>query len=185
MRLAGFWSIFEEGALAETLQWVLLAAAVLLCLSELLRRQPRLSRNLLLLFVLFFVTLLLRELDVEDLALPQVLVALGSGPGRDVWLGASWAISGCFAISRWRCWLPRLPQVLLGVKEAWGFLLGCGCYAASLAFDKAWFPLAPAVNLAAEETLELLGCFFLLINVFLIVRREKMSPSPERQPTEG
>lgn len=170
MELTAAWTIFEEGGLVETTQWVLLAASTLLCLFQLILEKEAIGRSALVLLALFFTTLLLREVDVEDFAWPWVFLFLGSGTGRDLWLGLSWVAYASFAISRWRWWFPQMRHLLLRTTFGWALMAGCACYAAGLIFDKEWLPLGAGASLAAEESGEMAGCVFFFVSALLLVR---------------
>jgi hypothetical protein len=169
MELTGAWAIFEEGAVVEILQSVMLAGAALLCLGQWRRESRRISRSVPVLFGLVFVTIFLREVDVEDLAVPQIFIFLGSGSGRNAWLGTAWAAYGWFALSRWPVWLPQMRHLLQRSAPGWAFLAGCACYLAGFPFDKEWLPIGAGPNLVVEELLEAVGCSFFLVSALLLL----------------
>ena len=162
--------MFGEGAMVETVQWGLLAAAVVLCLVQIVREKRRMTRNVLVLFALLFTAVLLREVDVEDFEGPRIFVLLGSGIGRNAWQGIGWLAYGWFALSRHRLWVPQMYHFLFRTSAGWAVIFGCLCYASGLPFDKEWLPLGSEMNLILEESLELAGCVFFFISAVLLVR---------------
>lgn len=163
-------SIFAEGSVVETAQCIFLGVSLLVCLIQLLREKRRMTRPMLVLYVLIFASVLLREVDVQELSLPRVLIVLGSGIGRNAWLGLSWLAYVWYAFSRQKLWVPQMRHFLLRTSAGWTLILGCLCYVSGWPFDKELFHLGEGINLAIEESLELSGTMFFFLSALLLVR---------------
>lgn len=171
--------LFAEGGFVESGQWILLGSAALLCLWQLLRKPGAHCRAQLAFLALLYSTLLLREVDLEASALPEVLIFLGSGTGRNILLGGGWAAFFWFAVVRWRTWIPGTKDFLLRNRASWAVVAGCVCYAAGYPFDKEWLPLGPFANVAAEEVVELTACFFFFASAALLVSFGRTTIAPD------
>lgn len=119
--------LHDENHLFENLQALLLGLGVLLC-SLLLRG----SGDQFLLWAglaLLCLTMLLREIDLDQLPVPGLLQALGTGTGRAVLLGPLWLLLGAgfwrLGEGRWR-WLEAMlrSEVVACQLVALAFLLG-------------------------------------------------------------
>ena len=111
----------------------------------------------------FCLSCILRELDVEDLAVPQWVVWLGSGIGRNLIMGIGWIVLGLLALksypelkgSLWKFARSRTATFMLaaGVTLFLGSLFDHGF--ASAEKSKLW-----------EELFETFGYFLLLLASF-------------------
>jgi hypothetical protein len=152
--------IAAEDGLLEGAQALALGAGTVLSLLLMIKGGRRDSLVWFAL-LLFFLSILLRELDVEKYGLPTLPTILGSGIGRSVLLGAGWlALIGLFLRD-----VPGHRKDFLRFFSGWTrtvFLVGCLFYLGGLPFDKDWFGLSKPANLLGEEILEWAAAFFLL-----------------------
>lgn len=181
------WDLFAEGGLVETAQAVLLGLAILLCLIQAARRQRTCGRMPLAFLALLFATLLLREVDVQDYPLPRLLVLLGSGIGRNLWLGIGWGAFFAVLAMRWQTGRIHLRDFLGRPGPSLAFAAAGIFYAAGYPFDKEWLPISAANNLIIEEFCEFLACGFFLLTAVLLVRWRISPPAavaalPATQP---
>jgi len=144
-----------ENQFLENLQAsFLLVAMVAVALT--VRRTEQVPPYLPLAFSVFFLTLLLREVDLEKLELPGLLVALGSGRGKYLLLGLFWAVVFCL-VFRHRHRLAGDIATFFRSPLAGHLIAGTLLYLAADLFDKKIIPLDRALSLFAEEVLEALG----------------------------
>jgi len=108
----------------------------------------------------FFLTLLLREVDLEKLDLPALLVTCGSGDGRRLLLSLLWG-GVLFLVFRHRCRLKADISTFFRSPLAGYLVAGTLLYLVADLFDKKIIPFDRALSLLAEEALEGLGtlCF--------------------------
>ncbi|MFA5516846.1 MAG: hypothetical protein WDA20_11225 [Desulfuromonadales bacterium] len=151
--------IAEENALLESSQALCLGASALVAAILALKDRPH--RFIWAFYLLFSLSMFLREVDVEDFGLPTLLIVLGSGLGRNILLAVCWL--GLLA------WFLRDPRArstgLLRFLWPWYgiiFCAGCLFYAAGLPFDKQCFPLQKQASRLMEELLEFAGALLLL-----------------------
>jgi hypothetical protein len=90
-------SLEQENGLLENLQVLFLLLGGIFFLVP-VRRAGRAIRCVLVAGALLCLTCILRELDVEDLAVPQWVILLGSGTGRNLILAAGWVALGAYAV---------------------------------------------------------------------------------------
>ena len=149
-------TVAQETGAMELTQAVFIFLSLFLCLWGGLvcrRRQGRFPFGFL---SLFFLTLLLREVDVEKLQVPGWLVLWTSGWGRNLLLTAAWV--GYF--------VSALKKISLTWSLFSGFLFslpGFFCvaggvfYLLGLPFDKGLFDVTASRNLFYEEIFEFHG----------------------------
>ena len=167
--LFGFWrlwlhepAIAAEDRLLEWIQVIFLASAALVSLARMIAGP--LSERVFPFGFLFlvFLSALLREVDVEDLPLPDVLVLLGSGPGRNIMMAIAWIVY-LFLLLRRPSRLPELAHGFLTSRLGIYFTTGVLCYLATIPFDKKMLGLSRGGHLFAEEALEVAGTLLLFL----------------------
>ncbi len=97
---------------------------------------------------------ILRELDVEDLAGPQWVAAMGSGTGRGILLGAGWAIVGFLSIKSFAVLEENLKPIIFSRTTLLLFIAGLILFSGSFFDHKD--DKTPADQLA-EELIEVVG----------------------------
>lgn len=86
----------ENGILENTQVALLLMTALVFAVKSV--AVVRRVRFILWMGAWFCLSIILRELDVEDLAVPQWVVWVGSGMGRNLIMGIGWIVLGVVAI---------------------------------------------------------------------------------------
>jgi len=89
--------IAQENGVLENTQVALLLLSGLIFLVQSFS-VDRTVRCILWMGAWFCLSVILRELDVEDLSVPQWVVWLGSGMGRNLIMGIGWIVLGVLAI---------------------------------------------------------------------------------------
>ncbi len=154
--------IAQEDSLLEWSQAVILFSAVLVLLVRLAICRPGDRFFPFFFLLLTYITVLLREMDVEDYPLPDLLVFLGSGVGRDILLSAIW-IAYLFLLFRKSSKVVVFARSFLRSRTGAYFIAGVVLYLAGLPFDKHFFPLSREADLLLEECFESLGTTFLFL----------------------
>jgi hypothetical protein len=154
--------VADENRLLENLQAAALFLALALSLVNLapLRRQPPpyIAAGL----AVLFLSLFLRELDVEKLGLPDVLTFLGSGTGRNLLLGLLWGVV-LLGVLRNRHRLKEDALAYLRSPLLYYLLAAAAFYLVGEAMDKKLLPLAKPVRVFWEETAECLAAFWCVL----------------------
>lgn len=150
----------KEGAFVENVTaFALLFSAILLLFQSFRKKGIELCLNQ------FFATtcllLFLRELDVEDLNVPDLLVLLGSGTGRDVlFVGLYLLIIGLIFLKE----RSQLSAEFVGscVKSpvTVAVLSGCACFLAGMIFEG-------KDMVFGEEMMEMNGAFLVMLGALL------------------
>lgn len=159
----GTW--FGEHGLVENLQASVLIVAMMLFLLRAIESTKRASLLFALGGSLFSLSCALREVDVEHLNLPSVLIFLGSGIGRDVVLGSLWVIFAGFA---WVNRVALLQQFKQAIASRFGslVLLAAGFILTGMVFDKGWLPDPGFGPFVLEESCELVGYAVFCMSVY-------------------
>jgi hypothetical protein len=170
--------VARETGVMELTQALFILLSLVLCLWGgwgCRRRQGRYPFGFL---SLFFLTLLLREVDVEKLQVPEWLVLWTSGWGRNLLLAAAWA--GYFVAA-----LKKLSLTWSFFKDFVFSLPGFFCvaggvfYLLGLPFDKGLFDLTVSRKLFYEEIFEFHGTLnFLFCALSAVLASVKDSPPP-------
>lgn len=177
--------ITGEDRLMENLQALSLFGSMALALVSLalFRRgfPPYVGGGL----AVFFLSLLLRELDVEKLDLPAVVIALGSGPGKSLLLVLLWA-AVLIAVVRNARRLMQDARDCLRSPLGYYLLGGAFFYLASEIFDKKMVPLAKPLSVFCEEMVECLAtlCFVLGAAAWTAANRRR-ARSGAGKPVKG
>lgn len=107
---------------------------------------------------------ILRELDVEDLAVPQWIAAMGSGTGRDILLGCGWAYVGVLSIKAFSALKANLKAILFSRMTLLLFISGLILFSGSFFDHKD--DKTPADQLA-EELIEVVGYSVFLLGAII------------------
>lgn len=166
-------AIAEENRLLELGQVIFLAGAALVCFIRMTAGEMTKRLFPFGFLFLFFLTFLLREVDVEDFPLPDIVVLLGSGPGRDILLAAAWIVY-LFLLVRRPVRLPEIWYGFLTSRLGIYFTAGIFCYLAAMPFDKNMLDLSQSALLFGEEGLELTGTFLLFLATFWKGKRKTL-----------
>lgn len=102
----------QENGPLENLQVLLLFLGFVFFMVP-IRKAGRGIRCVLLAGALLCLSFIFRELDVEDLAVPQWVIAMGSGTGRNVIMAAGWAALGVLAIKSFSELKEKIKSILL------------------------------------------------------------------------
>ena len=151
--------ITAENRLMENLQAAFLFLALALCLVNLapLRRKP--PPYVAAALAVFFLTLFLREIELEGFDLPGILISLGSGTGKKVLLAVLWgAVLVGAARNR-----HRMKQDILTYMQSplmYYLLVAAVFYLIGEALDKKLLPLAKPQRVFWEETAECLAALW-------------------------
>lgn len=101
----GGWS--RENGPLENIQVLLLLLGFICFLAPVKKSNPG-FRCILLTGAMLSLSFILRELDVEDLAVPQWVILIASGTCRNIIMGTGWLVLGAFII---KC-LPELKKLV-------------------------------------------------------------------------
>ena len=97
--IAGKSYVYDENELIENLQALLLLSSCAVFLFS-LPGTAGAERMILLAGALFFLSLFLREVDVEKLRVPDIIILVGSGHGRNIILLSLWLIIFAYMLQR-------------------------------------------------------------------------------------
>lgn len=154
--------IANENGLMENLQAASLAIGVLVSAVALARSRALSSRFIFMVMTLFMLMLFLREVDVEKLALPAFLIALGSGTGRNLLTGgAVFALLAVFS----RNYRVLRPAVLALLRHecCLPVYLGICFYVLGEMFDKHLIAVPREYGYFFEELCENAATYFLAL----------------------
>lgn len=148
----------ENGPL-ENLQVALLFFSSIAFLIPVARAE-RSYRCVLLAGTMLCYSFILRELDVEDLAVPQWVILLGSGTGRDILLGLGWVAVGVLTLKSRAVFKDTIKPILFSRATMLIVISGLVLFSGSIFDHKD--NKTPADQLA-EEIIEVVGygIFFL------------------------
>ncbi|MGR8949679.1 MAG: hypothetical protein ACU84Q_16680 [Gammaproteobacteria bacterium] len=151
----------EHGPMENT-QAGFLCAGFLLLGGLAIRLKTRGHRILFATLALFYASFFLREVEVEDLNIPRVLILLGSGPGKKYLLVTCWLVAAgfflCYPKETWSAfkkWLKTFAGLTI--------ILGGVFYLLGMPFDKKAFDIQYDLNVLLEEMLESVAALWMLI----------------------
>lgn len=128
---------------------------------------------------LFYASFFLREVEVEDLDIPNVLIMLGSGIGKKYLLVTCWLVALGFFLSftksTWSAF-KRWLNTFAGIS----MLLGGVFYLLGMPFDKKVFNITYEQNVLLEEILESVATVWMLISAFLSISYYRAEIGPGR-----
>ena len=167
---SGVWlentSVFSENGLLENVQAATLTITLFFFLAPMFNRF-RSDRLLAVFFSFLTLGFILRELDIETFDLPNVLILLGSGQGRNLLLAVGiLSTLGC-ALFKFRYYLDLS---ICFVRSRTGFATlsaGIFCWVGDF-FENVQIPH----NVLYEESLELVGYSLFLLAASRFARRE-------------
>tara|TARA_B110000967_G_scaffold61060_1_gene62734 strand:- start:153 stop:752 length:600 start_codon:yes stop_codon:yes gene_type:complete len=167
--LLGDPSVYGENNLLENAQALTLTLTLILFLVPLFDsfRNDRLIAVFLSLLSLGFI---LRELDVEQFDVPNVLILLGSGKGRNLLLGTGLFLTLATALFRFRYYLSLSRCFLRNGSGIATLFAGLFLIVGDM-FEKIDIPY----HVLYEESLELIGYAVLLLAASKLARREVKS----------
>ncbi len=183
--LGGLWlgnpDIAEENRLMENLQALFLLGGLACALCSALNRKSPFPAWIPWMLALFFLTLFLREIDLDRLDLPGWLISLGSGKGRNLMLGLGW-LAGIGLLLRRRSIL--WPEILryLHTPAFVLFVLGACCYVLSIPFDKRLFFSDRAINRFLEELTENFATWLLFGGALVNLLAIPLKPGDQHPP---
>ena len=158
--------------------WCLLAGASIFSFLA-LRSQRRDYRQLFGALALLYASFFLREVEVEDLDIPNVLILLGSGLGKRILLVTCWVIALIFFLLHVR---PTWNIFLRWVRSRAGtcILIGGVFYFIGMLLDDKAFGIEANLNVILEEIAESVATFWMLISatLSLVLFRQKVT-NPE------
>lgn len=153
-------SVFKENQLLENLQGILLFIAGLTYAQAILHVQKP-YRLLPMGGALLCLSFLLRELDVEKFDLPQWIILLGSGYGRNIMLVSLWLLVVGLLVKNYKHWLPVALDLLFSRTGIFAILGGLLLILGSL-FDDEVFDVK--MYQFYEELSEMNGYYFILLS---------------------
>lgn len=122
---SGMSQLHAENNLLENIQVTLLALTTIVFLTHLLH-TGRYHHFFALCGALFCFSAILRELDVETFAIPEILILLGSGTGKRVMLVSLWLFFIGYIVFNYQKIKPRFWYDLIFEKATLVIILG-GC----------------------------------------------------------
>jgi len=122
---SGMSQLHAENNLLENIQVTLLALTTIAFLTHLFH-TGRYHHFFALCGALFCFTAILRELDVETFAIPEILILLGSGTGKRVMLVSLWLFLIGYIVFNYQKIKPRFWYDLIFEKATLVIILG-GC----------------------------------------------------------
>ncbi len=175
--LSGLWylwlynpAIADENHLLEWTQVFFLSAAMLVCLIRMGGEDKGEKTFPFGFLFLVFLSAILREVDVEDFPLPDPVILMGSGMGRDIMLTVAWLVYLFFLLRNYHR-LPGISIQYLNSHAGRYFMAGTFCYLATISFDKNMLTLGPSISFFGEEALEVVATFLLFLST---LRRETL-----------
>lgn len=161
--------IAAENALMENLQAGALGLCFALMLAAVWVKKDFAERFFAAACALLFLAASLRELDVEKLPVPQLLILLGSGTGRTLLIALPALLLLAVGVRKRRVLAPAVREALrTPVFKV--FLLGILLYASGGFFDHHVLGLPRSVDLFMEELCENAATFCLLAGSVMALR---------------
>lgn len=163
----------EHGPMENAQAWCLLVGCILFGIQA-LRESSRDYRILFCALSLFYLSFVLREVEVEDLNIPDLLILLGSGDGKKYFLISCWIISlGFFLVHAKPTW--RAFMAWLRTSAGLTISLGGVFYLLGMPFDKKAFDISYDLNVLLEEILESVATLWMLISAVLSILYFRLS----------
>ena len=161
--------VYDENNLLENTQAVILALSFLMFLVPILNSGRR-DRLLAVFFAMLALGFILRELDVERLNVPNLLVLLGSGDGRNILLATGFSCVLVIALFNFRYYLNLASCFLRARVGVTAMVAGI-----FLVLGDTFENIDIAHNMLFEESLELMGYAFFMAASSSLARREVRS----------
>ena len=161
-------SIYDENGILENIQILTLTLSSIIFLLPVIT-QKRKDKLLLLFFALLCLAFILRELDVEKLNVPDILIFFGSGIGRNIMISTGFILLTTYAIFNRQYYIELAKKFIMSVE---GYLI---VLAAILLLSGGYFEHMTSVqhHVFLEEIFELFGYVLILI-VSLILYKNKI-----------
>ncbi len=147
----------ENGILENTQVALLLLSGIIFAVQSF--AVVRKVRFILWMGAWFCLSIILRELDVEDLAVPQWVVWIGSGTGRNLIMAAGWGVLGVIAIKSYPELKGSFARIARSRTAIFVFAAGTLLLLGSL-FDHE--TVVADQGMFWEEAFETIGYFLLL-----------------------
>ena len=147
----------ENGILENTQVALLLLSGIIFAVQSF--AVVRKVRYILWMGAWFCLSIILRELDVEDLAVPQWVVWIGSGTGRNLIMAAGWGVLGVIAIKSYPELKGSFARIARSRTAIFVFAAGTLLLLGSL-FDHE--TVVADQGMFWEEAFETIGYFLLL-----------------------
>lgn len=166
-------TIYAENSVIENIQVLTLVMSAAVFLLGL--KHPKREGKLLLLFLSFLcLSFILREVDVEDFDLPSILIAIGSGMGRNLILAAGFISIGVYAAFNAAYYKKEVKAFFL--SKAGLLILAAGV----LLYIGDVFENLKTVqhHVFWEETIELSGYMAILLSSLMLLK-DPNTESPE------
>ncbi|QBG49009.1 hypothetical protein EGM51_16975 [Verrucomicrobia bacterium S94] len=168
--------IAPENGFIENLQVALLVLGMLVFLIRVKRTSPA-CRCIMFGGAWLCLSFVLRELDVEDLAVPRWVIMIGSGTGRNLIMAAGWVAVGIFCLKSFRI-LKRNLKFLVSVPASILVVIGGFLLVSGGLFDRETIRLEN--GRLYEELLEACG-YFLIFVAALMAGKFKTLPEDEQE----
>ena len=158
------YSLYDEGHLMENLQVAFIFISGVLFLLETLSVNKPYTWYTLSLSLLAY-SFLLRELDVENFQLPEMMIALGSGTGRNIMLAIGWVGSIMYFFLHWQAFKNTLWSFFKSSSGQFLLLAALSLFIGAL-FDRQIVILEHAVFF--EEATEIAGYYFMILAALML-----------------
>lgn len=121
------------------------------------------------LLALMSLSILLREIEIQDFDLPAFIIWLGHGTGRTILLLTLWPIALYCARSLFTAFWSTL-KTAFRYPSAWFYLFGVVFLFAGMFFDKQWLSAPAGLPMVwIEEILETNGYLLMVFSAFLFM----------------
>ncbi len=163
----------ENGALENTQVALLFLSGLFFVAQSFL--SARSIRHIFWIGAWFCLSCIVRELDVEDLAVPRWVILIGSGMGRNLIMAAGWGVLGVFAIKSYPELKGLLGRIARSRTVIFMFSAGTILLLGSL-FDRGL--ISSVHGMFWEEIFETIGYFLLLLAAIFssMILEEKALP---------
>lgn len=161
--------VYDENSLLENTQAVTLFFAFLMFLAPVVNSARR-DRLLAAFFGMLALGFILRELDVERLNVPEFLILIGSGDGRNLLLAMGFLFILVIALFNSRYYINLASCFLRARVGVTAMLAGIFLVLGDMFED-----IHVAHNMLFEESLELVGYAFFMAAASSLARREVRS----------
>ncbi|WP_419833222.1 hypothetical protein [Endozoicomonas atrinae] len=171
----------EQGAFEQLQNLLNLLSMVTFTLCMLMKREDKKHLQACLL-ALMSLSILLREIEIQDFGLPALITWLGHGTGRTLLLLMLWSIALYYARSLFSTFGKTVKRAFC-YPSAWFYLMGIVFLFAGMFFDKQWLT-APAglPTVWMEEILETNGYLLMLFSAFFFMTEQVLMERYSQRP---
>ncbi len=166
------WITPEENSRMENVQAAEILLSTIFFLVVVRSRRERLERVFFSSLALFCVTFFFREVDIENLGFNPVITWLGSGFGRNLWLGVAWFLFLLIFLFHARK-LCKIFLPWLNSTAGRTMLLAGLFFILALPLDKKVFPISKLCALFYEELLESNASILMLLSAYFSLPTRK------------